>query len=77
MSTGQSALTLCDWVAKAGLDVIKVYNRIFYKEMTPFYVFHSINVYHFQQLQITEITFPDSRNIGNIGGVIRPPCLAT
>jgi len=45
--------------------------------MTPFYVFHSINVYHFQKLQITEITFPDSRNIGNNGGVIRPPCFAT
>jgi len=58
MSTGQSALTLCGWVAKAGLDVIKVYNSIFYKEIRYLFTFfHSINVYHFQQLQITEITF--------------------
>jgi len=76
MSTGQSALMLCGWVAKAGLDVIKVCNNICYKEMTPYYVFHSINVYHFQKLQITEIIFPDSRNIGNFVGVIRPPRLA-
>jgi len=32
MSTGQNALTLCGWVAKAGLDVIKVYNSIFIKK---------------------------------------------
>jgi len=39
MSTGQSALTLCDWVAKAGLDVIKVYNTIFYKEIRHLFTF--------------------------------------
>jgi len=58
MITGQSALTLCGWVAKAGLDVIKVHNRIFYKEIRPlFYVFHSIVVYHFHQLQIALLNY--------------------
>jgi len=31
-----------------------------------FNVFYSLNVFYFQQVKVTQITFPDFSNIGNI-----------
>jgi len=50
------------------IDVTNVYKRFIKKRKNAFLTFfNSVNVFfNFQPVKITQITFPDSSNIGNI-----------